>query len=219
MSIVSLSKFNYKLHFNSSVNEGFLKSILHMIPNSGGAIIKSVNGYCIEFCAQSVQHNIKFSCDFAESFDYNTVISMLYCLNKQHSFLSKKYNCGLFYLDLKDIIVIDSYTYICINPELVKNINTLGEFVFHSPFSRNSKSAFFSPELLALDKIPSAVDYKCFYYSLGALAIHCLFNKNIKGLDIIDVKRVLNPICQTKLYWLLLKAIDSNYERRTLLFI
>jgi hypothetical protein len=215
MSITSLSKFNYKLHLKSSANEAFLKSILHMIPNSGGAIIKSVNGYCIDFCAHSVQH---FS-DFKDSHDYNTIISMIYCLNKQHSFLSKKYNYGLFYLDLKDIIVIDSSIFICINPEVVKNINSLGEFSFYSPFSRNSNSAFFSPELLALDKIPSAVGYKCFYYSLGALAIHCLFGKNIKGLDVIDVKHVLNPIYQTKLYWMLLKATDSNYERRNLIYI
>jgi len=215
MSITSLSKFNYKLHLKSSPNDRFLKSILHMIPNSGGAIIKSVNGYCIDFCAQSVQHLT----DFKENLDYNFVISLIYYLNKQHAFLSKKYNYGLFYLDLRDIIVIDSSIFICINPEVVKNINSLGEFVFYSPFSRNSKSAFFSPELLALDKIPSSVDCKCFYYSLGALAIYCLFNKNIKGLDVIDVKYILNPICQTKLYWMLLKATESNCERRTLIYI
>ena len=215
MSISCVSKFNYKLHLNSSANDVFLKSILHMIPNSGGAIIKSVNGYCIEFCAQSVKHLI----DFKESLDYTRVISMLYCLNKQQSFLSKKFNYGLFYIDLKDIVVIDSSIFICINPEVVKNINSLGEFVFYSPFSRNSKSAFFSPELLALDKIPSVVNCKCFYYSLGALAIYCLFDKNIKGLDIIDVKHILNPIYQTKLYWMLLKATDSNCERRTLIYI
>lgn len=215
MSITSLSKFNYKLHLNSSANEAFLKSILHMIPNLGGAIINSVNGYCIDFCAQSVQHLT----DFTEKCDYNTVISMIYCLNKQHSFLSKKYNYGMFYLDLKDIVVIDSSIFICINPTVVKNINSNGEFTFYAPFSRSSNSAFFSPEILALDKIPSAVDYKCFYYSLGALAIYCLFNKHIKELEVVDVKHLLNPICQTKLYWMLLKATDSNYERRSLLII
>lgn len=222
MSISCISKFNYKLHLNSSTNEAFLtkvslvlKSILHMIPNLGGAIIKSVDGYCLDFCAHSVERLI----DFNESLDYNTVISMIYCLNKQHSFLSKKYNYGLFYLDLKDIVVIDSSIFICINPEVVKTINSVGEFSFFAPFPRNSKSAFFSPELLALDKIPSVVDCKCFYYSLGALAIYCLFGKNIKDLDVNDVKHILNPILQTKLYWMLLKGIDSNYERRTLLFI
>lgn len=123
MSISCVSKFNYKLHLNSSANDVFLKSILHMIPNSGGAIIKSVNGYCIEFCAQSVKHLI----DFKESLDYTRVISMLYCLNKQQSFLSKKFNYGLFYIDLKDIVVIDSSIFICINPAVVKNINCYGD--------------------------------------------------------------------------------------------
>lgn len=222
MSITCVSKFNYKLHLNSSVNEDFLtkvpwvlKSILHMIPNLGGAIIKSVNGYCIDFCAQSVEKLI----DFNESLDYNTVVNLIYCLNKQHSFLSKNFNCGLFYIDMKDIIVIDSSIFICINPEVVKNINSVGEFVFYSPFSRSSNSAFFSPELLALDKIPSVVDCKCFYYSLGALAIYFLFGKNIKGCDVIHVKHILNPICQTKLYWMLLKATDPNCGRRNLIYI
>ncbi|NDA90296.1 MAG: hypothetical protein EBY20_05255 [Alphaproteobacteria bacterium] len=218
MSITCVSKFNYKLHLNSSSNDSiplFLKSILHMIPNLGGAIIKSVDGYCLDFCAHSVQ---KIT-DFKEQLNYGEVISMLYCLNKQHSFLCKIYNYGLFYLDLKDIVVIDSSIFVCINPEGVKNVNSVGEFSFYAPFSRNSKSAFFSPELLALDKIPSAVDCKCFYYSLGALAIYCLFGKNIKGLDVVAVKHVLNPIYQTKLYWMLLKATDSNCEIRNLIYI
>lgn len=219
MSITCVSKFNYKLRLNFSANETkvplVLKSILHVIPNLGGAIIKSVNEYCLDFCANSVQNLI----DFKEQLDYGEVISMLYCLNKQYSFLSKKYNYGLFYIDLKDIVVIDSFIFICINPEVVKNINSVGEFSFNSPFSRNSKSAFFSPELLTLDKIPSVVDCKCFYYSLGALAIYCLFGKHIKGLDIIDIKNILKPIFQTKLYWMLLKATDPNCERRNLIYI
>lgn len=219
MSITHLSNFNYKLHLKCSANETkvplVLKSILHMIPNLGATIIKSDTKYCIDFSAQSVQHLT----DFKDKLDYNSVISLIYCLNKQQLFLSKKHNLGMFYLDFKDIIVIDSFIFICINPEVVKNINCYKEFSFCSPFSRNSKSAFFSPEILALDKIPSVADCKCFYYSLGALAIYCLFNKNIKGLDSCEINKLLLPIYQTKLYWMLLKTIDLNCERRTLLYI
>jgi hypothetical protein len=224
MSVTRLSKFNYKLYFNSSANEHFLpkvplvlKSILHMIPNLGGAIIKSDDGYYIDFCAQSVQPLTEFKKSL--DYDYNTVISIIYSLNKQQTFLSEKYNHGMFFIDLKDIVVIDSSIFICINPELVKSINSFGEFSFYSPFSRASNSAFFSPEILAIDKIPSCVDCKCFYYSLGALAIYCLFNKNIKGLTELEIKQLLNPIYQTKLYWMLLKSVSLDYERRTLLFI
>jgi len=144
---------------------------------------------------------------------------MIYCLNKQHLFLSKKYNCGVFYLDLKDIIVIDSSIFVCVSPVAVKSINCCEEFSFYSPFSRNSKTAFFSPEILALDKIPSVVDCKCFYYSLGALAMYCLFGKHIKGLDSCEIQQLLNPIYQTKLYWMLLKALEYDSERRTLIYI
>jgi len=218
MSITHLSNFNYKLQLKSSSNDIVqlvLKSILHMIPNLGGTIIKSDSEYCIDFSAQSVQ----YLTDVKEKLDYNSVISLIYCLNKQQKFLSMKHNHGLFYLDFKDVILIDSSIFICINPELVKNINCYGEFSFCSPFSRASNTAFFSPEILTLDKIPSVADCKCFYYSLGALAIYCLFNKNIKGLDSIQVNKLLLPIYQTKLYWTLLKTIDSNCERRSLLYI
>jgi hypothetical protein len=186
-----------------------------MIPNLGGSIIKSDTKYSIDFSAQSVQHLI----DVKANLDYNSVISLTYCLNKQHLFLSKKHNHGLFYLDFKDIIVIDSSIFICINPEVVKNINCYGKFSFYSPFSRNSKTAFFSPEILALDKIPSVVDCKCFYYSLGALAMYCLFGKHIKGINSDEIQQLLNPIYQTKLYWMLLKALEHDSERRTLIYI
>jgi hypothetical protein len=218
MSIVSLSEFNYKLQLKSSSNDIVplvLKSILHMIPNSGGAIIKSHTKYSIDFSAQSVQHLT----DVKDKLDYNSVISIIYCLNKQQTFLSKKHNHGMYYLDFKDIIVVDSSIFICINPEVVKTINCYGEFSFCSPFSRASNTAFFSPEILALDKIPSVMDYICFYYSLGALAIYCLFDKNIKGLDKYEIDKLLLPIYQTKLYWMLLKTIESNCERRILLYI
>jgi len=218
MSITHLSNFNYKLQLKSSLNDivpFVLKSILHMIPNFGGTIIKSDTECCINFSAQSVQHLT----DVKDNLDYNSVISLIYCLNKQQTFLSKKHNYGMYYLDFKDIIVIDSFIFICINPVVVKTINCYGEFSFCSPFSRASNTAFFSPEILALDKIPSVTDYRCFYYSLGALAIYCLFDKNIKGLDKYEINKLLLPIYQTKLYWMLLKTTDSNCERRSLLYI
>jgi len=219
MSIISLSKFNYRIHLKCSANEYkvqlVLKSILHMIPNLGGAIVKSVNESCLDFCA----HTVEKLTDFTESLDYLEVMSMIYCLNKQHLFLSKKHNYGMFYLDFKDIIVIDSSIFICINPEVIKNINCYGEFSFCSPFSRSSNTAFFSPEIFALDKIPSVSDCKCFYYSLGALAIYCLFGKHIKGLDSDEIQKLLISIYQTKLYWMLLKALEYNCERRTFIYI
>jgi hypothetical protein len=179
----------------------------------GGAIIKSSKGHYINFCANSVCKLTEYN-----KLGYNDVIFMMNCLNNQNIFLSKKFNCGMYYLDLNDIIVVDSSIFININPQSSKNI-TSEFYTFNSPFSRNSKSSFFSPEILALDKIPATITCKCFQYSLGALAIYFLFGKNARGLDDIDIKKILTPILQTKLYWTLLRAINADYKKRNLLLV
>jgi hypothetical protein len=67
---------------------------------------------------------------------------------------------------------------------------------------------FCAPEILALSVIPAAVSYKCFYYSLGALVIHCLG----LGLD-----SDLEVIYDTKLYWLLKRIMVIEPNKRVLL--
>jgi hypothetical protein len=70
-----------------------------------------------------------------------------------------------------------------------------------------------------MDKIPTTITYKCFYFSLGSLAIYCLFDKNINGNSEREIIQILAPIYQTKLYWTLLKSAEIDYEKRSLLFI
>jgi hypothetical protein len=216
MSIICLSKFNYQIHLPYFTSEPFLKSILEMIPNDlGAAVIKSSKGVCIDLCAHSIEHLSEYKADF----DYNDIICIMQNLNKQHDFLRKKYSCGFFIIDLKDIIVIDNSTFICINSNLTKPINLNGDFVFYSPFSRSSNGSFISPELITMNIIPSFASSKCFYYSLGALGISCLFKKKIEGLEIYEIEKILKPIYQTKLYWSLLKSTHVDCDKRTLLYI
>ena len=115
---------------------------------------------------------------------------------------------------MKNIIVIDSSIFICINPSLIKDIRDK-HFTFYSPFSRASKHGFFSPEIMELNFIPASIHLNCFYYSLGALAVYCLFGKKIDKASVSDL---LKPIAQTKLYWMLLKSLSIDCERRTLIY-
>ena len=242
MSITTLSQFNFKFQLkrgsqsDSSVAElSLLKSIMEIISNtgsgsgsgSGGAsIIKSASGYHIEFYATSVTYLSAVSLPL----DYNMVINILNCLRRQQDILYNKYNYGIYYIDLNDIIVIDSDIFIYTNPDGIKPLNSSGNFIFNSPFYRNSSSAFFSPELMKLDKIPATINYKCFYYSLGAFGIYCLFMKKLNNIDNIDtidtidtiedtIEKILKPIYQTKLYWMLLRSCSIDHERRSILFI
>jgi hypothetical protein len=218
MSLIRVSQFNYQIHF-TSVGEEFLKSILEMLNHNklelglGATVIKCETGWCIDFFANSVTKLMDVS------FNYNNVVFLMRDLNNQNNILYKKFNHGFFYIDLKDIIVIDSSLFICINHRCLENINISGNFVFNYPFSRASDSAFFSPELLSLEKIPAEVNYKCFYYSLGALGIYLLFGKKLESRRDRDVENIVGSICNTKLYWALLRCVSVDCERRDLLFI
>jgi len=220
MSLVRLSQFNYQIHFSSSVGEEFLKSILEMLNNNnldlglGATLIKceTGSGWCIDFFADSV-------CELTDvPINYNNVVFLMRDLNKQNYILYKKFHRGFFYIDLKDVVVIDSSTFVCVNHRCVENINIEGNFVFNYPFSRASESAFFSPELLSLEKIPAEVNYKCFYYSLGALGIYLLFGKKVDSCR-EGLEKIVGSICNTKLYWTLLRCASVDCERRDLLFI
>ena len=47
---------------------------------------------------------------------------------------------------------------------------------FVAPFDRDG---FVSPELLKIKSVPSTVNYRTIYYSLGLLVAFCLLNKNL----------------------------------------
>jgi hypothetical protein len=144
---------------------------------------------------------------------------MIHDLNKQNDFLRNNYDCGFFCLDLNNILMIDSSIFIFTHPKFIRKIH-LDHFVFQSPFSRSSNSTFFSPELMAMNSLPSTVGFKCFYYSLGSLCIFCLFGIKIELKDDShSINKILKPIYQTKLSWTLLKLTDIDIERRMLIYI
>jgi len=146
--------------------------------------------------------------------DYYMALKIICDLYKQHSFLDK-YGYGFYYIDLDDILVIDKSIFICTNPNVIRERRN-GQLMFFSPFNRTAEHGFYSPEIFELQSIPAKVSHKCFYYSLGALAIYCLYGKKLGNFD---ASVLLKPISQTKLYWLILKLIDPDCERRSALII
>ena len=160
---------------------------------------------------------------------YNDSLILIHYLALQQTFLERN-DSGFFKLSFEDIIIIEykdlkkelvefgelvdldcdndnnSILYFAyLNPYHIKKINNKGNIIFNSPFIMDS---FCAPEILALSVIPAAVSYKCFYYSLGALVIHCLG----LGLD-----SDLEVIYDTKLYWLLKRIMVIEPNKRVLL--
>ena len=160
---------------------------------------------------------------------YNDSLILIHYLALQQTFLERN-DSGFFKLSFEDIIIIEykdlkkelvefgelvdldydndnnSILYFAyLNPYHIKKINNKGNIIFNSPFIMD---CFCAPEILALSVIPAAVSYKCFYYSLGALVIHCLG----LGLD-----SDLEVIYDTKLYWLLKRIMVIEPNKRVLL--
>ncbi len=172
---------------------------------------------------------------------YNDSIHLIYYLHLQQSFLERK-GYGFSTLGIEDIIVIcsgENLMFGCIDTSYIKKINENRSIVFMSPFSR--KGRFCSPEILTLNSIPSSVSYKCFYFSLGALALYCLNFSDSKlntydnsltsleslesltsltsltSLESFDSSSLFNKIYGTKLYWLIRRIMDNEPNNRILL--
>ena len=172
---------------------------------------------------------------------YNDSIHLIYYLHLQQSFLERK-GYGFSLITVEDIVIIYDYSnyvndldsdldldldsdydikFACINSSNIKQIDSKGYIRFITPFSRNSH--FYSPEIMELTNIPSKVSHKCFYYSLGILALYCLNDLNgihdSNGLNKFNKEYVLDTIKGTKLYWLIKRLIDNDISKRKLLMV
>jgi hypothetical protein len=199
-------------------HEPFFYSIFNLLNKRlPGSYIVSANNepLAITFFSSSVKP-LSYYCKKG-LVDYYMALNIICNLYKQNLFLDK-YGYGFYCVNLDDIIVIDKSIFICTNPGVIRESRN-GQLMFFSPFNRTAEYGFYSPEILELQSIPAKVSHKCFYYSLGALAIYCLYGKKLGSSDNSSGPTLLKPISQTKLYWLILKLIESNCERRSALVI
>ena len=78
-------------------------------------------------------------------------------------------------------------------------------------------------EINKLTTLPSKIDYRCAYYSLGVLLVFCLLNNYLlvgnEQKSVEEVESILSPLKNTKIYWFLKRCLDSNIEKRLLLLI
>jgi hypothetical protein len=83
-----------------------------------------------------------------------------------------------------------------------------------------------APELLSLKEIPSFVNYKVSYFSLGYLILYTLLghdgdsdNEDLPEKDKISHRMNTLIIKNTKLYWLLERCLVEEPKNRSILFI
>ena len=183
-------------------------------------LLKSLSPFLSGLTINSLYTKAKFQSSSALPFDVfikthpltiKKIEEIIENLINQLYFLSKEYNYTFYRFNPKNIIVIDSSQFLYISSDDLMPI-TNNKIIFTSPFC---KDYFISPELKEITSIPSSINAKTIYYSLGSLIIHllyCFFS--IKGDKLENL-----PIKYTKLYWFLFKATRPNPEERQLLFI
>lgn len=173
-----------------------------------------------KFHASSVMRFTEFKKD--NQITMKTIEQLIKNLTNQLHYLSKEYNHTFYRFNPKDIIVIDfsQFLYISLDdlmPITINNTtnNPINEIIFTVPFC---KDYYISPELKEITSLPSTINAKTIYYSLGLFIIDLLYSffsiKERKSPNTIPPQ-----IKYTKLYWFLHKATMQNPKDRHLLFI
>lgn len=147
----------------------------------------------------------------------NECIKMIDELTKQMFYL-KSINYGFYGFDINDILVIDGIFIFVSSNYLLPIIEE--RFIIYSQIN----SPYFSnPELLKLTTLPSKLNPKCCYYSLGVLVVFCLLNSYLLvGNDIKsdeEIENILLPMNNTKIYWFIKRCLEASLEKRYLLLI
>lgn len=153
-----------------------------------------------------------------ENINYENSLKIIVSLVKQFQYLiTIEYECFYEYI-IENIIVIDDDKFIYLSNEDLLKLSESNKINFIKPFNREG---FISPELLKINAIPSELNYKTIYYSLGALVVYFLFNKNINNKDGLkyDLNEILKPIEGTKLFGLLNRCLCEEANSRSIIYI
>jgi len=156
---------------------------------------------------------------------YNQVVQLIFCIKKQQDYLiNKKY--GFYTFDIKNILVIDNYTFIYISSETIRPINNKC-FIFTYPFIKNKWS---SADILNIVNIPNTTTHiYAWIFSLSIISFYCLFYCRYKNIEeekqcfhtnqILFFENNIDAIKYTKLYWFYKRALHSNPIKRSLLIL
>ena len=161
-----------------------------------------------------------------------TIERLIEDLTNQIYHLSKKYRHTFYRINPNNIIVIDFSQFLYISsddlmPLTSESESETDEIIFTVPFC---KDYYISPEIKEIMRLPSRINAKTIYYSLGSFIIDLLYTlfsiKERKSLKTTTTTPTTTPtttippqIKYTKLYWFLHKATLSNPKDRHLLFI
>ena len=185
----------------------------------------------MSFKAHSIKTLNQYKTDLTSAksvpnFSYLSTLKLVYYLTKQLSYLIEEESQCFYQFTPENIIVIDNSKFIYLSLNHLKKIIEGTELMkFIAPFDRDG---FVSPELLAIKSVPSTINYRTIYYSLGLLIMDCLFDYLREEIDITDItnitnnnnnnNNILNPIKETQLFYLIKRCLHEDPTSRVIHF-
>ena len=150
--------------------------------------------------------------------NYLDVIKLIHNITKQMNYLYEN-NFSFYGFDLDDILVINKSLFFVASSNYLLPVVDKTNILFYNPI----KMPYFSnPELFKLTSLPYEINYKCSYYSLGAIVTYCLLNKYLLvGNEIKsdqEIEKELSSIKNTKMYWFLRRCLNIMCDKRIILF-
>ena len=199
----------------SNYSEALIKSIVHSRQIPDISVYKDYQ--TITFSATSVQTYTEFrdrnlfDRNGVKCLNYDETMHLVSSLANQLKYLIETHNSCFYLFDTDNLIVIDCNKFVYMSNEHIANFTQGGKTIMLiQPFVRKRCKTFVSPELARIICIPSNIDYRTAYYSLGALALHCLSDNE---------DAVLGPLKGTKLYAMLQRCLAEDPCNRSILFI
>lgn len=144
---------------------------------------------------------------------YQKTLDLILSLGQQLEYLIETENVSFYEYNPENVIVIDEKIFIYLSNNLMRVFKKRTiEFTF--PFVR-APHLLISPEVARIQSIPCTINHKTIYYSLGLLSLFFLLNERIGEFHLDK----LNFLRNTKLYWLLLRCLDLDPLKRTIVYL
>jgi hypothetical protein len=214
--LTKINEYNYILKIHGEHNIILYKLIKLFIKTSH--INYETN--TIHFSAENVEpleHYLLTNNNKLPLLSHSKCIKLVDDLTKQLIYLNKQ-NYGFYGIDITNILKIDDKFIFCSTHYLLPLHND--SFIFDCPIN---KPYFSSPEIIKLTKLPSKINCKCCYYSIGLLVTFCLLNEYLLvGNELQSEEEIedkLRPLHNTKIYWFIKRCLEDDINIRSLLLL
>ena len=173
----------------------------------------------ILYCANSIQTLDKFietsSSSSSSTFTLKNVNILLSSLYEQIVFLREN-NISISFIDLTDIIVVDSNLFFFCNYDKLFFIKEEKITVTHF---YDLDNPFLPPEFIHNDTIPFSTSDKSFFYSLGIIILHCLKQGQLFRFSTSSYLDVLEYYKYHQIHFTLLECMKQDpYKRKLFIF-